>query len=293
LRVVAIEPPASRALASALATRVVTGIVLVAAVLAALFALPPLAFGVVLLLIVVMAALEWATLIGLAGASRAAFAIVTLVAGAALLWLGADRGAAPVVVAVCGVATLFWIAVGVPSVLRNWQPASSWVRAASALVVLEGALVAILACRAHSPWLALAAMAIVWIADTAAYFSGRRFGRHKLAPAISPGKTREGAYGALIGVAVYALALVPLAERAGYRGAHDTYAIVVWTLFALALAALSIVGDLHESLLKRRAGAKDSGAILPGHGGVLDRIDELVAAMPPAALAATAFLRPA
>ena len=293
MRVAAIEPSASRALASALATRVVTGIVLVAAVLAALFALPPLAFGVVLLLIVVMAALEWATLIGLAGASRAAFAIVTLVAGAALLWLGADRGAAPVVVAVCGVATLFWIAVGVPSVLRNWQPASSWVRAASALVVLEGALVAILACRAHSPWLALAAMAIVWIADTAAYFSGRRFGRHKLAPAISPGKTWEGALGALIGVAVYALALVPLAARAGYRGSHDAYAVVVWLLFALALAALSIVGDLYESLLKRRANAKDSGAILPGHGGVLDRIDALVAAMPPAALAATVLLRAA
>ena len=284
MRVAAIEPSVSRALASALATRVVTGIVLVAVVLAALFALPSLAFAIVLLLIVVMAALEWATLIGLTDAWRAAFAIVTLVAGAALLWLGADRGEAPVVVAVCGVATLFWIAVGVPSVLRNWQPASSWLRAVSALVVLEGAFVAILACRAHSPWLALAAMAIVWIADTAAYFSGRRFGRHKLAPAISPGKTWEGALGALIAVGVYALALVPLAERADYRGVHDASAIAAWLWFALALAALSIVGDLHESLLKRRAGAKDSGAILPGHGGVLDRIDSATATLPLAAL---------
>ena len=290
MRVVAIEP-ASRTLASAVATRVATGVVLVGGILAALFALPATAVGVVLLLIVLVAADEWAALIGLASGRRVAFAIVTLTIGAALLWLGASRGFAPLVNGVCAVATLFWLVVGVPSVLRGWQPGSPWLRAASALVVLEGAFVAILACRAHSPWLALAAMAIVWIADTAAYFAGRRFGRHKLAPAISPGKTWEGALGALLAVAVYALLLVPLAERAGYRGPHDAYAIVAWVLFALALAALSIVGDLHESLLKRRAGAKDSGAILPGHGGVLDRIDALVAAMPPAALAATAFLR--
>ena len=293
MRAAAIEPPPSRALASALATRVVTGIVLVGAVLAALFALPAIAFGVVLLLIVLVAAAEWARLIGLADAKRAAFTVATAVAAIVLLWLGADRGFEPLVVAVCGLATLFWLTVGVTSVLHDWQPASAWLRAASAFVVLEGAFVAILACRAHSPWLALAAMAIVWIADTAAYFTGRRFGRHKLAPAISPGKTWEGAFGALIAVGAYALVLVPLAPRAGYRGAYDGYAIVAWVLFALALAALSIVGDLHESLLKRRAGAKDSGAILPGHGGVLDRIDALVAAMPPAALAATAFLRAA
>jgi phosphatidate cytidylyltransferase len=287
---VATEPPASLALASALATRVVTGIVLIGGILAALFALPTVVFGVVVLLIVLVAADEWAKLIGLSSAGRVAFAAVTLGAGVALLWFGAGGDFRPLVLAACGVATLFWIAVGVPSVLRDWQPASAWLRVVSAFVVLEGAFVAIVACRAHSPWLALAAMAIVWIADTAAYFAGRRFGRHKLAPAISPGKTWEGALGALVAVALYALLLLPLAERAGYRGSHDAFAVVAWIVFALALAALSIVGDLHESLLKRRAGVKDSGAILPGHGGALDRIDALLAAMPPAALAATAFL---
>jgi phosphatidate cytidylyltransferase len=133
-------------------------------------------------------------------------------------------------------------------------------------------------------------MAIVWLADTAAYFAGRRFGRRKLAPQISPGKTWEGVYGALVAVAVYALLLLPLARRAGYEGGFDARAIVAWIAFAIALGALSIVGDLHESLLKRRAGVKDSGAILPGHGGVLDRTDALLAAMPPVAVAATAFL---
>src|SRR5690348_369578 len=100
--------------------------------LAALFALPALAFAVVLLLIVLVAAVEWARLIGLADAARAVFAVAIAVAGIVLLWLGADRGFEPLVVAVCGLATLFWLAVGVPSVLRDWQPASSWLRAASA-----------------------------------------------------------------------------------------------------------------------------------------------------------------
>jgi phosphatidate cytidylyltransferase len=216
--------------------------------------------------------------------------IAVLAAGGALLWWGALRGFDPAVELACGAATLFWLAVGVPSVLRNWQPGSLLVRAVSAFVMLEGAFVAIVALQARSPWLALAAMAIVWLADTAAYFAGRSFGRRKLAPQISPGKTWEGVCGALVAVGVYALLLLPLARRAGYAGAFTAGAIIGWIVFAIALAALSVVGDLHESLLKRSAGVKDSGAVLPGHGGVLDRTDALLAAMPPVALAATAFL---
>ena len=114
--------------------------------------------------------------------------------------------------------------------------------------------------------------------------------KHKLAPQISPGKTREGAYGAIVAVVVYALLLLPLAARAGFAGAVGIGFVAASVVFAITLAALSIVGDLYESLLKRRAGVKDSGAILPGHGGILDRIDALLAAMPPVALVATALL---
>ena len=277
-------------MASALATRIATGIVLIAGILAALLLLPTLAFGAIVLLIVLVAASEWAKLIGLANGARVGFVIAVLAAGGALLWWGAVRGFDPAVELACGAATLFWLAVGVPSVLRNWQPGSLLVRAVSAFVMLEGAFVAIVALQARSPWLALAAMAIVWLADTAAYFAGRSFGRRKLAPQISPGKTWEGVCGALVAVGVYALLLLPLARRAGYAGAFTAGAIIGWIVFAMALAALSVVGDLHESLLKRRAGVKDSGAVLPGHGGVLDRTDALLAAMPPVALAATAFL---
>jgi len=151
--------------------------------------------------------------------------------------------------------------------------------------------VAIVELQARSPWLVLAAMAIVWIADTAAYFSGRAFGRRKLAPQVSPGKTWEGVYGGLAAVGLYALALVPLAAEGGFKGVVAPLSVIVWIALALALAALSVVGDLCESLLKRQAGVKDSGRLLPGHGGVLDRIDALLAAMPAAALLAIAFLR--
>jgi phosphatidate cytidylyltransferase len=277
-------------LASALATRIVTGIVLIAGMLAALLLLPTLVFGAVVLLIVLVAANEWAKLIGLAHVAHTGFVIAVLATGCALLGLGALRGFDPAVQLACGAATLLWVGVGVPSVLRNWQPRSVLARTVSAFVMLEGAFVAIVALQDRSPWLALAAMAIVWLSDTAAYFAGRRFGRRKLAPQISPGKTWEGVYGALVAVAVYALLLLPLARRAGYEGGFDARAVAAWIAFAVALAALSVVGDLHESLLKRRAGVKDSGAILPGHGGVLDRTDALLAAMPPVALAATAFL---
>jgi phosphatidate cytidylyltransferase len=113
-------------------------------------------------------------------------------------------------------------------------------------------------------------LAIVWIADTAAYFSGRRFGRHKLAPAISPGKTWEGVAGALGALALYAVALGPLAGLP----------LLPLLVIVSALLYVSVLGDLFESWIKRVSGMKDSGAMLPGHGGVLDRIDALTSTLP-------------
>jgi phosphatidate cytidylyltransferase len=278
-------------LPSALATRVITGIALVAGVFAALFLLPPAGWGVVVLAIVVAAADEWARLAGFHGPLRALFVGVTLAGAAALLWTLVDPGLhSRTVIAACGAATLFWILVGTPSVVTRSQPATTFARAASGWIVLLGAFVALVALQMRSAWLALAAMAIVWIADTAAYFVGRRFGRRKLAPQISPGTTWEGAAGGIAAVVVYALALLPLASRAGYDAPLDALRVGAWIVFAVALSALSIVGDLHESLLKRRAGVKDSGSLLPGHGGILDRTDALLAAMPPIALAASLVL---
>jgi len=278
-----------------LATRILTAAVLVPLVLAALFLLPPLGWGAVTLAVIVAAATEWADLAGYRKQTWWMFVAGTFLIGANLLispmagfTLGWPDG---IVLAVCGLATLLWLVVAVPWLATRWKPASPLPLAIAGWIVLIGAWVAIVQLQARSPWLVLAAMAIVWIADTAAYFAGRAFGRRKLAPAVSPGKTWEGVYGGLAAVAIYALALVPLAAEGGFAGTVSPIAVIVWIGLALALAALSVVGDLCESLLKRHAGVKDSGRLLPGHGGILDRIDALLAAMPAAALLALAYLR--
>jgi phosphatidate cytidylyltransferase len=130
----------------------------------------------------------------------------------------------------------------------------------------------------------VSAMAIVWVADIGAYFAGRAFGRHKLAPHISPGKTWEGVAGGVAAVLALSMAIVLLAPQASESVFSSRLVTRLgWPVAAailMALACLSVAGDLFESLLKRHAGVKDSGASLPGHGGVLDRIDALIPTMP-------------
>jgi phosphatidate cytidylyltransferase len=148
--------------------------------------------------------------------------------------------------------------------------AQPFLRAAVGVVVLLPTFAALLYLHGRGPGVLLGVMAIVWIADTAAFFAGRQFGRHKLAPAISPGKTWEGVAGAFVALALYAVALslpsgIPL----------------LWLLLMLSgLLYLSVLGDLFESWIKRLSGMKDSGSMLPGHGGVLDRIDALTSTLP-------------
>jgi phosphatidate cytidylyltransferase len=275
--------------ASTLARRVATAVVLVPLVLAALFLLPSVAWALVVLGVVLIAALEWSRLCGLARAGSLAFSLGVGVVGLALLALfgrgdaGFDERA---VFAVCGVAGVFWVAVAPRWLAGGWpfagQPAALVVGA----VVLLATWVALVDLQAYSPWLVLAAMAVVWIADTAAYFAGRRFGRRKLAPAISPGKTWEGVYGGLVAVAAYAVVLALVR----FPAPLPAWGVAVFVAALMLLAGVSVVGDLFESLMKRQAGVKDSGSLLPGHGGVLDRVDALLAAMPLAALAAALWL---
>jgi phosphatidate cytidylyltransferase len=271
-----------------LSTRIVTAVIALALVLLALFLLPPRGFALAVLLVLLAAAREWAVLSRFTPRRSLLFAVGLLVLAASLVLgpnVGFDRGWPPaIVLGVCGIATAFWVLIATPWVIRRWPPRSPAVLTLVGYVVLLGAFVALVELQARSPWLVLGAMAIVWIADTAAYFCGRALGRRKLAPQVSPGKTWEGVYGGLAAVAVYALALLALARAAGYAGRIDAASSVAWLALVLAVAALSIVGDLFESWQKRQAGVKDSGALLPGHGGVLDRIDALLAAMPAAAL---------
>ena len=277
-----------------LSTRVLTALVLVPLVLAALFLLPPRGLAAVLLVVTLVAAREWSQLAAFRVATRRLFIGGILVAGIALLALpafGFDRGwPAAVVLAGCGVSGLFWLLVAPAWVTQRWPTSGRRVMVVVGWIVLLGGWMALVELQARSPWLVLAAMAIVWIADTAAYFAGRAFGRRKLAPAISPGKTWEGVYGALAAVALYALLLLTLATPTGLASALDAPIIAASIACALLITGISVIGDLFESLMKRHAGVKDSGNLLPGHGGVLDRIDALVAAMPLAALAAHVFM---
>ena len=272
-----------------LKTRILTAVVLIPLVLFALFGLGARGWGVVTLAIVVLAAGEWAGLSRFGQIGSLLFVVATLLIGAGLLFataggFSADQGWPElVVVLVCGAATLFWVLIAPPWLYFGWRVESQPLLALVGLLLLIATWVAVVQVRVRSPGLLLALMAVVWVADTAAYFTGRRFGRHKLAPSISPGKTWEGVYGGLVAVALYALALLAFAPG---QLAHEVTAraAVAWVAVALLLVIMSIVGDLFESHMKRQRGVKDSGRLLPGHGGVLDRIDALIAAMPGAAL---------
>lgn len=278
-----------------LGTRILTAVVLIPAVLAALFLLPPRAWAALMLFVVAFAGVEWCRLVGIAGRFRNGFVAALVTTGVTLFnapVAAFAQGWPPLVVfLVCGIASLFWMFVAPPWVVRRWPTQGKVAMAVVGYVVLVGAWMALVQMQARSPWLVLAAMAVVWIADTAAYFAGRAFGRRKLAPLVSPGKSWEGVYGAWIAVAAYAAWLVRYAGEAGFRFDVTTMTIVAWIAFAVGLASVSVIGDLFESLLKRHAGVKDSGNVLPGHGGVLDRTDALLAAMPIAAVAAEYCLR--
>ncbi len=276
-----------------LKTRILTALVLVPAVLAALFLLPSFGWALATLAVVAIASGEWSRLAGYNTMQGRLFTGAIVVAGAALLawaWSAGSGWLPGVVLVVCGIAAIFWLALAPAWVVRRWSTRHPATQAIVGFIVLLATWVALVELQARSPWLVLAAMAIVWIADTAAYFTGRAFGRRKLAPMVSPGKSWEGVYGAWVAVVLYALLLVPLAAAAGYRLPVDASTVVIWLVLIFVIATASVVGDLFESLLKRQAGVKDSGTVLPGHGGVLDRIDALLAAMPLAAIAAQLFL---
>jgi phosphatidate cytidylyltransferase len=279
-----------------LRTRILTALVLIPSTLMALFWLNPRGWGVVTLVVIVIAALEWANLAGCNRLGSLIFVGGTFLTGLVLLFapggFQAETGWPEYVPLIaCGAATLFWL-LAAPVLLASGRGlGSSLALALTGALVLLATWVAVVQLQARSPWLLLALMAVVWIADTAAYFTGRAFGRRKLAPSISPGKTWEGVFGALIATGFYALALLRFAPESAYGQMPSLADSAGWVALILALTALSIVGDLFESLLKRHRGVKDSGKLLPGHGGVLDRIDALLAAMPAAALIAQYAIR--
>jgi phosphatidate cytidylyltransferase len=251
--------------------RVITGVVMLAIFVPALFFLPAVLWAALIALVAGVAAQEWARIAAFPGPLPVIYAAGMMLMSVVVYYLPAQSHA---MLTLWAMAAVFWILVAPLWLANRWQARGVFVRALTGTLVVLPAWAAMVALRERSPWLLLGVMALVWIADTAAYFAGRRFGRHKLAPQISPGKSWEGVGGAGIALLLYASAIS--AAIVGLR--------IPGALFlAAALLYFSILGDLFESWMKRVAGVKDSGSILPGHGGVLDRIDALTAALPIAA----------
>jgi phosphatidate cytidylyltransferase len=194
-------------------------------------------------------------------------------------------------------ASALWVLMGWLALRAGpgrWPLLPRAARVALGLIAMWAAWLALAQSRAMGINFMLSVMCLVWMADVAAYFGGRAWGRHRLAPTISPGKSWEGVWSGMAGVLVLAAFWIWLDGRAGFDGPsvfsrlQATLGLAGLVLALLALAALSVVGDLIESLVKRAAGAKDSSGLLPGHGGVLDRVDALLPVLP-AALALTAI----
>lgn len=261
--------------------RLATAIVLLAACIGALLFLPNRWWSAALLPLFFGAAWEWGGLAGLRRTGRWAYAALVLASAAALCVLLADAApaarAGPLEMSLYGVGGVFWIVVAPLWIARRWQTRSAPLLSITGWIVLVPAWLALARLQAE-PERLLALLVIIWLSDTAAYLAGRAWGRHKMAPSISPGKTWEGLAGAVVAVAVYYVGL-SLAAPAwnGWQGAGGA------VLFG-AVTVMGVVGDLFESWAKRQAAVKDSGTLLPGHGGILDRLDSMTAALPVAAL---------
>jgi phosphatidate cytidylyltransferase len=258
--------------------RILTALILIPLVIAGILYLPVAAIAVILAVLMLQGAWEWSRLAGL---QTAAMRIAYVALLALILWFTWQQmGAGMLMQPLLLCSAIFWLLATLwiffPVLGKQKTTVNTLVKLIAGIFVLLlswYALVTVHADEKQGPLWILYLLLLIWIADSGAYFAGRAFGRHKLAPVVSPGKTWEGVAGALALVCLYALTApywLPIAA-----GQAST---VIW--ISLLLVPVSVIGDLFESLMKRQSGIKDSGQLLPGHGGVMDRIDSLTAVFP-------------
>jgi phosphatidate cytidylyltransferase len=273
--------------------RIITAVLMLAVLLPALFHASPWPFAGLTILLLAAAAWEWGRLNGLGPVAAwglgAACALICLLSW----WTGLLQRDLLVVWCLAGLGWVLGgshlLAGGVPV----WQQRSRGLRCLLGLLCLWAAWLAVVQARDMGLNFLLSTLTLVWMADVAAYFAGKawggRFIHRKLAPGISPGKSWEGAIGGTLGVLVLGAIWsqvellgggLPVAERSLHGQLMAQHGWFVWLIALVLLSAMSVVGDLVESLLKRSAGAKDSSGLLPGHGGVLDRVDALLPVLP-------------
>lgn len=270
-----------------LKARVLTAVLLVSVFVSAVFFLPPLGWVAFATVIASLAAWEWGALMK-AGALSRVFLAVGMLSACFALALIDPAGVGLVDGSADGVwrlgrlfywpAAFFWLVLAPLWLVRHWPLPAGALAVLVGMIVILPAWLALIQLRSIDSWLLVIIMAVVWCADTGAYVFGRALGRHKLAPKISPGKTWEGAIGGAGVVIAYGFIVTPQLPPF-LSGNHLIFAVGL-----LFLTAVSVTGDLFESLLKRQVGLKDSSRILPGHGGILDRIDSLTSTLPLVAL---------
>ncbi len=270
-----------------LGQRVITAVVLLALLLPSLWAASPWPFALLTLLLIAAAAWEWARLNGVATVAALGPGALLALAG---LWAVHTGNVAAVPPMVWWLTSVAWLLIGAAALRagpRTWPQWPAVLRLALGLLALWVAWLALAQARVVGVNFLLSVLCLVWAADIGAYAAGRAFGRHKLAPTISPGKSWEGVAGGVISVLALAAVWVLVIDRQWPVDSTSLYTRLVaqvgwlgWLPLALLLSAFSVGGDLFESLVKRAAGAKDSSRLLPGHGGVLDRVDALLPVLP-------------
>ena len=255
--------------------RIISALILAPFIVLSMLTMPSDWFALLLALIAMAGAWEWASMVVKSLTSKLIYMVICAVLMAGC-WYMLDEGHARLLMLV---SSVYWVFV--LFLLSFYQ--STWVGHYilngflhySGYFVIATGWLAMVGLHQQKPVLLLFLFMLVWVADIGAYFAGKKFGRNKLAEQLSPGKTREGVFGAMLGTLLFSFVGLWLLQQELHWGAAF-YFVILCVLSAL----ISVVGDLFESLLKRNAGKKDSGFLIPGHGGVLDRIDSLLAASP-------------
>ncbi len=255
-----------------LKTRVITAAMLTAGFLTAMFLVSDIGWALLTLVVTLIAAWEWSNLIKLNKPQMYCFIAIALTLSLMMFFTSGIPFKSSIahyhdmfVFGLLGVVTIFWVLLAPIWLITRKKINNRLSLSILGLFLLLSTWIALVELRVVSPWLLLSVIATVSIADSAAYFAGKKFGRNKLAPEISPGKTWEGVAGGLVAVSLYGYILC-------YYFQYSLWFLVGFWL----IVVLSIMGDLFESLLKRQAGIKDSSQLLPGHGGFLDRMDGLI-----------------
>ncbi|MEQ1599129.1 MAG: phosphatidate cytidylyltransferase [Methylotenera sp.] len=265
-----------------LKTRIITALVLVAGFVPALFKSPNLYWAIGMLVVTLLALREWASMVGFNKVQIRAYLIVSLLIGLFVLVCLQHHNSHHFFfqsLRIFSIATLFWTLIVPIWLAKQFKFNGVAAKGLLGWLLMLPLWLALICAKIVDPMLVLVLLGTIWIADSAAYFAGKNFGKHKLAPTISPGKTWEGVAGALIGVTIFGAIL--------YLG----FDVGTWAIFPALwiITGFGVIGDLFESMMKRQANIKDSGDLLPGHGGVLDRIDGIIPSLPIAILLIYAY----